>query len=84
MYIGLYNFTVKIRSETKLSDLVKTPLENAFLTLAVPHGLDHCIGNTKKKHEFLNDTHPAMKTLIDVLDLGGFDVINRVQEFYNS
>lgn len=82
--VGLSNFTVQIPSKTKSGDPVKTPLESAFLTLAVPKGLDFCIGNTKKKYEFLSDDHPALVTLKDVLTLDGFDVLTRVQEFYNA
>ena len=84
MSVGLSNFTVQIPSKTQSGALVKTPLENAFLTLTVPYGLDYCVGSTKKKYEFLPDDHPAMVTLNDIMKLDGFDVIMRVQEFYNS
>jgi 5-methyltetrahydrofolate--homocysteine methyltransferase len=84
MSVGLSNFTVQIPSKTQSGALVKTPLENAFLTLTVPNGLDYCVGSTKKKYEFLPDDHPAMVTLNDIMKLDGFDVIMRVQEFYNS
>ncbi|MEK6796258.1 MAG: dihydropteroate synthase [Spirochaetota bacterium] len=84
MSVGLSNFTVQIPSKTKSGALVKTPLESAFLTLAVPGGLDYCVGSTKKKYEILTDDHPAMKTLNDVMKLEAFDILTRVQEFYNS
>jgi 5-methyltetrahydrofolate--homocysteine methyltransferase len=84
MSVGLSNFTVQIPSKTQSGALVKTPLENAFLTLTVPRGLDYCVGSTKKKYEFLPEDHPAMVTLNDIMKLDGFDVIMRVQEFYNS
>jgi cobalamin-dependent methionine synthase I len=84
MSVGLSNFTVQLPSKTQSGALVKTPLENAFLTLAVPRGLDYCVGNTKKKYEFLQPDHPAMKTLDEVLQLEGYDILMRVQDFYNS
>lgn len=84
MSVGLSNFTVQIPSKTQSGALVKTPLENAFLTLTVPRGLDYCVGSTKKKYEFLPEDHPAMIALNDIMKLDGFDVIMRVQEFYNS
>jgi 5-methyltetrahydrofolate--homocysteine methyltransferase len=84
MSVGLSNFTVQIPSKTQSGALVKTPLENAFLTLTVPRGLDYCVGSTKKKYEFLAEDHPAMVALNDIMKLDGFDVIMRVQEFYNS
>ncbi len=84
MSVGLSNFTVQIPSKTQSGALVKTPLENAFLTLTVPRGLDYCVGSTKKKYEFLAEDHPAMVALNDIMKLDAFDVIMRVQEFYNS
>jgi 5-methyltetrahydrofolate--homocysteine methyltransferase len=84
MSVGLSNFTVQIPSKTQSGALVKTPLENAFLTLTVPRGLDYCVGSTKKKYEFLAEDHPAMIALNDIMKLDGFDVIMRVQDFYNS
>ncbi|MEI6646222.1 MAG: dihydropteroate synthase [bacterium] len=84
MSVGLSNFTVQIPSKTQSGAFVKTPLENAFLTLTVPRGLDFCVGSTKKKYEFLDANHPAMLTLSDIMQLDGFDVIMRVQDFYNS
>ena len=84
MSVGLSNFTVQIPSKTQSGALVKTPLENAFLTLTVPRGLDYCVGSTKKKYEFLPEDHPAMIALNDIMKLDGFDVIMRVQDFYNS
>ena len=84
MSVGLSNFTVQIPSKTQSGAFVKTPLENAFLTLTVPRGLDFCVGSTKKKYEFLAEDHPAMVAMNDIMKLDGFDIIMRVQEFYNS
>jgi 5-methyltetrahydrofolate--homocysteine methyltransferase len=84
MSVGLSNFTVQIPSKTQSGAFVKTPLENAFLTLTVPRGLDYCVGSTKKKYEFLAEDHPAMVAMNDIMKLDGFDIIMRVQEFYNS
>ena len=82
--VGLSNFTHMLPSKTKSGELVKTPLENAFLTLTVPNGLDYCVGNTKKKYELLADDHPAMKTLRTALTLEGVGIISCVRKFYNS
>ena len=84
MSVGLSNFTVMLPTKTKSGEMVKTPLENAFLTLTVPNGLDYCVGNTKKKYAFLSDEHPAMKTLNTILTLEGMKIISCVRSFYNS
>mgnify|MGYP003876570909 CR=1 FL=1 len=81
--VGLSNFTVMIPSKRADGSPTKGPLESAFLTLAMPLGLDHIIGSVKRKYEWLPPDHPAMLCLQDCLKLEGFDVIMRVQEYYS-
>ena len=83
MSVGLSNFSVQLPSRTAGGDLVKTPLESAFLTLTNPLGMDHVIGSTKKKYRILEDNHPALETVKDILKLKGFDRLMRIQEFYS-
>ncbi|MCK5197270.1 MAG: hypothetical protein KAR21_02910, partial [Spirochaetales bacterium] len=83
MSVGLSNFSVQLPSRTASGDLVKTPLESAFLTLTNPIGMDHVIGSTKKKYRSLEDNHPALETVKDILKLEGFDRLMRIQEFYS-
>mgnify|MGYP003519327868 CR=1 FL=1 len=61
---------------------VKGPLESAFLTIAMPLGLDFVIGSVNRKYQLLPADHPALKCVSECLKLDGFDVIMRVQEFY--
>ena len=83
MSVGLSNFSVQLPSRTADGNLVKTPLESAFLTLTNPIGMDHVIGSTKKKFKVLEEEHPALQTVKDILKLDGFDRLMRVQEFYS-
>ncbi len=83
MSVGLSNFSVQLPSRTASGDLVKTPLESAFLTLTNPIGMDHIIGSTKKKYQILEDNHPALETVKDILKLESFDRLMRVQKFYS-
>lgn len=80
--VGLSNFTVMLPPKRGDGSPTKGPLESAFLTLAMPLGLDHIIGSVKRKYEHLPPDHPAMQCLLDCLKLEGFDVILRVQEYY--
>jgi cobalamin-dependent methionine synthase I len=82
MSVGLSNFTVMLPPKRADGSPTKGPLESAFLTIAMPLGLDHIIGSVKRKYELLPADHPAMLCLNDCLKLEGFDVIMRVQEFY--
>jgi cobalamin-dependent methionine synthase I len=80
--VGLSNFTVMLPSKRANGSPVKGPLESAFLTLAVPRGLDMIIGSTVRKYEILPLEHPALVCLKDILRLDGFDALARLMEFY--
>ena len=82
--VGLSNFTVMLPPKRKEDgSAVKSALESAFLTLAMPLGLDMIIGSLARKYELLPSDHPAMLCLQDVLNMEGFDAIMRVKEFYS-
>ena len=83
MSVGLSNFSVMLPPKRADGSPTKGPLESAFLTMAVPLGMDHVIGSVKRKYELLPDDHPALLCLKDCLALEGFDVIMRVQEYYS-
>jgi cobalamin-dependent methionine synthase I len=80
--VGLSNFTVMLPVKRADGSPVKGPLESAFLTKAMPLGLDTVIGSVKRKYELLDSSHPAMVCLEDCLRLKGFDVLMRIREFY--
>jgi len=83
MSLGLSNFTVMLPPKRADGSRVKGPLESAFLTKAVPLGLDMVIGSVNRKYQLLPPEHPAMVCLEDCLKADGFDVIMRVREFYS-
>jgi cobalamin-dependent methionine synthase I len=82
MSVGLSNFTVMLPPKRADGSPVKSPLESAFLTKAMPLGLDMVIGSVKRNYRLLPPDHPAMQCLEDCLRLGGFEAIMRVREFY--
>jgi len=82
MSVGLSNFTVMLPSKKPDGAPVKGPLESAFLTLAMPRGLDTVIGSTVRKYEILAAGHPALVCLEDILKLEGVDTLVRLKEFY--
>jgi cobalamin-dependent methionine synthase I len=81
--VGLSNFTVMLPSKRKDGTPVKGPLESAFLTLAMPRGLDTIIGSTVRKYEILAAGHPALDCLEDILKLEGLETLMRLKEFYS-
>ena len=82
--VGLSNFTVMLPPKRPDGSPVKGALESAFLTKAMPLGLDMVIGSVKRNYEKLAPDHPAMMCLEECLKLKGFDVLMRVREFYTS
>jgi cobalamin-dependent methionine synthase I len=83
MSVGLSNFTVMLPSTCADGSPVKGPLESAFLTLAMPLGLNMVIGSVKRKYQVLEDGHPALQCLKDVLQLEGVEILTRVMQFYS-
>lgn len=80
--VGLSNFTVMLPVKRADGSAVKGPLESAFLTKAMPLGLDMIIGSVKRKYELLDSGQPAMICLEECLKLKGFDVLMRIRDFY--
>jgi cobalamin-dependent methionine synthase I len=83
MSVGLSNFTQMLPSKKPNGSPVKGPLESAFLTMAMPLGLNTIIGSVSRKYSLLTDDDPAMQCLKDVLKLEGVDAIMRVMMYYS-
>lgn len=81
--VGLSNFTVMLPPRRANGEPVKAPLESAFLTRAMPLGLDHVIGSVKRNYEKLPEGHPALVCFDECLAADSFDALVRVQEFYS-
>ena len=80
--VGLSNFTVMLPPKRADGSPVKGPLESAFLTKAMPLGLDTIIGSVVRKYALLPPDHPAMVCLEDFLRLDPLEAIMRVKDFY--
>jgi cobalamin-dependent methionine synthase I len=74
--VGLSNFSNMLPR--------RTLLENAFISLAQPLGLDFIIGNSKKKYKILSENEPALVALKEAMELGGYESLARIQEFISS
>ncbi|HTY36049.1 MAG TPA: dihydropteroate synthase [Bacteroidota bacterium] len=83
MSVGLSNFTNMLPSRKADGSPVKSPLESAFLTIAMPLGLNMIIGSVSRKYSLLPDDDPAMQCVRDVMELEGVDAIMRVMKFFS-
>jgi len=81
--VGLSNFTTMLPAKKADGSPVKGPLESAFLTMAMPLGLNTIIGSVQRKYALLPDDDPAMLCLKDVLNMDGVDVIMRVMMYFS-
>ena len=81
--VGLSNFTVMLPPKRADGSPLKGPLQSAFLTRAMPLGLDMVIGSVRRKYQQLPPDHPAMQCVEEVLAADGFDAIMRVRDFYS-
>lgn len=80
--VGLSNFTNMLPRRKSDGSPVRSPLESAFLTLAMPVGLDMVIGSVKRKYRILNEDDPALVCLKEVFGLKGPDRLKRLMDFY--
>ena len=65
------------------SDL-KHCLENAFLSLAVPHGFDTVLGTPWRGYEALPETHYVLSTYRNFLEQSGSNALRAVRKFYKA
>ena len=84
MSVGLSNFTAMLPSKRLDGSPAKGPLESAFLTMAMPLGLNIIIGSTKRQYALQTAESPAMQCLKDVLDLEGVEAVMRVMLYLGS
>jgi len=83
MSVGLSNFTTMLPAKKPDGSAVKGPLESAFLTMAMPLGLNTIIGSVQRKYSLLAEEDPAMQCLQEVLQLEGVNVIMRVMMYFS-
>jgi cobalamin-dependent methionine synthase I len=81
MSVGISNFTQMLPSKKPDGSPVKGPLESAFLTMAMPLGLNTVIGSVRRKYSLLSEDHPAMQCLNDVLGMDGVEGVMRVMMY---
>jgi cobalamin-dependent methionine synthase I len=81
--VGLSNFTQMLPAKKPDGSPVKSPLESAFLTMAMPLGLNTIIGSVRRKYSLLSDDDPAMQCLKDVLKMEGVEVVMRVMMYFS-
>jgi len=79
--VGLSNFTVMLPPKRASGAPLKGPLESAFLTLAMPLGLDMVVGSVKRRYGTLPAGDEALVLLEKVIEAGDYEAIELIQAF---
>lgn len=82
--VGLSNLSVMLPKSALDGSLLKVQLESAFLTMAMPLGLDTILGTAGRDYQILDDDNFVYVGFKEALGLGGFETILRVQELYKT
>lgn len=82
--VGLSNLTVMLPRHALDGSLLKVHLESAFLTMAMPLGLDTILGTPGRDYQILDDDNFVNRGFKEALDLDGFETILRLQELYRT
>ncbi len=82
--VGLSNLSVMLPRLAVDGSLLKVQLESAFLTMAMPLGLDTILGTAGRNYQMLDEDDFVYTGFKEALDLGGFETILRVQEIYKT
>ncbi len=82
MSVGLSNASIMLPKEALDGGLLKIRIENAFLTLAVPAGMDFVLGTPWRHYQPLPADDIVMEGFVEAIEAGGFEQVMRIQEIY--
>jgi len=82
MSVGLSNISIMLPKNAKDGSLLKAQVESAFLTMTVPHGLNHIIGTAGRDYRFLSEDNLVYSIFREAVNSDGMETLMRVQEMY--
>ncbi len=81
---GLSNIGQQLPPKAADGSDLKHSLENAFLTLTVPHGFDFVLGTPWRGYQHLDDEHYVLATYRNFLEQRGSNALRAVRKFYRA
>lgn len=81
---GLSNIGQQLPPKAADGSDLKHCLENAFLTLTVPHGFDYVLGTPWRGYEPLPEEHYVMTAYRNFLEQSGSNALRAVRKFYRA
>jgi len=80
--VGLSNLAVMLPKDALDGQRLGVRVESAFLTLAMPRGLDVILGTPGRDYRILPDDDFVMRGVREAIGLDGFETLERVQQLY--
>jgi 5-methyltetrahydrofolate--homocysteine methyltransferase len=81
---GLSNIGQQLPPKAADGSELKEQLENAFLTLAVPYGMNTVLGTPWKTYQALPEDNFVLETFRNFIELSGSNALRQVRRFYRS
>lgn len=82
--VGLSNIGAGLPRKTASGLALRPLIESAFLTLAVPLGLDSVVAAAGRKLELLAEDHPVLVGFREALALEGYRTVMRIRDIYRN
>lgn len=82
--VGLSNLGIMLPKVAINGSRLSTKLESAFLTLAMPLGLDTVLGTPGRDYQLLRDDDRVLRDFKEAIALDGFDMLLKLQELYRK
>jgi 5-methyltetrahydrofolate--homocysteine methyltransferase len=82
--VGLSNLGIMLPKLALDGSRLNVKLESAFLTLAMPRGLDTILGTPGREYQFLPDDDFVLRGFREAIELEGFETLLRVRELYQA
>jgi cobalamin-dependent methionine synthase I len=82
--VGLSNLSIMLPGRAIDGSLLKVQLESAFLTMAMPLGLDTILGTAGRDYQILPEDNFIYQGFKDTLECTGFDALTELMKLYRE
>lgn len=84
LMVGLSNLGIMLPKEAIDGSRLSLKLESAFLTVAMPCGLDTILGTPGRDYQILANDDLVLRTFKEAIALDGSDMLRKLQELYRK
>lgn len=84
LLVGLSNLGILLPKLALDGSRLSVKLESAFLTLAMPHGLDTILGTPGRDYQLLPEDDFVLRGFKEAISLDGFDTLMQLRKLYQK